>query len=317
MFHQLGTAIELINKVKFTQTELTGDTPGDGTGDVNNVVYSNCPEVVFGAQTIFAKTIKSFVHGYKINQRLKNHLKEYFAENPFTVPAEMIRSYSFPNTPSERGIDTQINIPLTLAVKIIVLFPHNHNDITCFMNPKYKDVSLKFLDQSFPDTAITTTEPNYFKSQLEANLFCEPLQCCNDFENAYMVDYSGKKDERYYTHTDITSFAHSIPIEIPNSDALFSEGVNSTSNTVIALTGNAIVQGEEEVYGNIARGDGVLVNRTPPILVAVSKTFWVFGVDAATGRGTCEYEISKSWNEFFRQRCPALYQQFMENGIPQ
>ncbi|GHU20178.1 hypothetical protein FACS189472_11090 [Alphaproteobacteria bacterium] len=314
MFHQLGTPIEIISSLHITQAEADGDSPGYPTGDVLTVGFKNHPEVVFGAQTIFAKQIKSYIHGYRINKQLKQHLREYFSVNPFAVPAEMIRSYSFPNTPSERGIDTQINIPLTHAVEVCVLFPHHHNDITCFLNPKYKDLSLKFLDQSWPDTAVNTTEPQYFKSQLEANLLGEPLQCSNQFENSYMVNYSGKKHERYYTHTDITNFAHSIPIEIPSTNAFFAGGANSTSNTVISLTGNAITQGEEEVYNDISRGDGILVNRTPPIFVAVSNTFIVFGIDPQTGAQKCHYEINLGWNEFFQRYYPELYAQFMAGG---
>jgi hypothetical protein len=314
MFHQLGTAISLISDVIFTQTELADDEVGHSTGDVNSVVYKNCEHVVFGSATIAAVQIKSYIHGFRINNRLKDYLKEYFAVNPFAAPAEMIRSYSFPNTPSERGIDTQINIPLTHAVEVIVLFPHHHNDTTCFMNPKYKNLSLKFLDMSWPDTAVNTTEPQYFRSQLEANMLDEPLQCANEFENSYMVDYSGKREERYFTHTDITSFAHSIPIEIPSTDAFFAEGANSTSNTVISLTGDAIRQGEEEVYGNIALDDGILHNKTPPIFIAVSNTFWVFGVDPQTGAGRVNYEINSSWNQFFQRYYPALYIQLTTGG---
>ena len=81
---------------------------------VDTVTYTRS-DVSFGATTITALQIKSYIYGYKIKQRLKDYLKSYFASNPFVVPAEMLRAYSFPNVPAENGIDTQVNITITHA----------------------------------------------------------------------------------------------------------------------------------------------------------------------------------------------------------
>jgi hypothetical protein len=241
MFYQLGTTIDLIARVNWTV---------DGDGKVDSVTYTRSA-VQFGSTTISARQIKSHVHGYKISQRLKDFLKAYFAENIFTVPGEIVRHYSFPNSPNERGIDTQVNIPMTHVTETVVLFPHSPHDMTVFMNPKYKDLSLKFSDMNWPDTPINTTSESFFRSQLQANQLDVLLQCSDEFENSYMLHFSGKNGERYYTPTDITNFAFSVPVEIPSTNALFADGANSTQNTVISLAGNAITQGEEECYHNV------------------------------------------------------------------
>jgi hypothetical protein len=177
-FYQLGNPVSLIANCTFTEAG----------GNITGVEYTNS-EVIFGSATISAVQIKSYVHGYKIQDKLREFLKAYFSAHPFGVAAEMIRSYSFPNQPTERGIDTQINVPLTHMVEAIVLFPRHHNDITCYLNPKYKNLQLKFLDQSWPDTAVNTTDPTFFRSQLQANQLDVLLQCTESFENSYMIDF--------------------------------------------------------------------------------------------------------------------------------
>jgi hypothetical protein len=117
-----------------------------------------------------------------------------------------------------------------------------------------------------------------------------------------MLKFSGKAGERYFTPTVVTNFAFSIPIEIPSTNAFFSEGANSVNNTVISLSGDCIKQ-DEEVYHNISETNDLEVNKTAPILCAVSNTFFAFTV-GPNGRGDCKYEINKSWNQFYNEYFP-------------
>jgi hypothetical protein len=312
-FHQLTDPIDLIARVNWTD-ELDGNNAP--TGHIKDVTYTRS-EVIFGSTTITALQIKSYIYGYKISQRLKDFLRVYFTQNPFVVPAEMVRAYSFPNPPNERGIDTQVNITITHATDAILLFPHHPNDSTCFMNPKYKDVSLKMLDQSIPDTPIDTTSETSFRGELQVNLLGTGLNCSESFENNFMVDYSGAPNERYFTHTDITDFALTFPLEVPSANALFANGAHSTQNTVISLTGNCIKQGIEEVYHNISQGNIEVINKTPPILCLVSNTFWTFGINPLTGEASYHYEINPDWNLYFQTYYPELYNRLlaqMNNG---
>jgi hypothetical protein len=238
---------------------------------------------------------------------LKEFLRTYFTQNLFIVPAEMIRAYSFPNVPNEKGIDTQVNITITHATEANILFPHNPNDCTVFLNPKYKDVSLKMLDMSFPDTPTDTVSTQFFRSQLQANCLGVGLQCSEEFENSYCVDYSGKLGERFWMYTSLTDFVFTVSLEIPNTNALFAEGAHSNQNTVIGLTANALKQGEEEVYHNISEGNMEIANKTPPLLAFTCNTFWVYGIDPSTGEPFCHYEINKGWNEFFKSYRPDIY----------
>jgi hypothetical protein len=122
-----------------------------------------------------------------------------------------------------------------------------------------------------------------------------------------MISFSGKLGERYFTLADIINFAFSVPVEIPSTNALFAEGANSTQNTVISLTGNAFIQGEEECYHNVSETNVEVINRTLPVLCLVSNTFWVFKTNPRTGDGECVCEINKGFNEFFQLNFPDLY----------
>jgi hypothetical protein len=95
-YYQIGAPLSLIARVNWTV---------DADGKVDSVTYTRS-DVQFGSTTISAVQIKSHVHGYKIKPRLKEFLKSYFVENLLVVPGEIVRHYSFPNTPNERGIDT-------------------------------------------------------------------------------------------------------------------------------------------------------------------------------------------------------------------
>jgi hypothetical protein len=37
---------------------------------------------------------------------------------------------------------------MTHVTEAVVLFPHPSHDVTTFLNPKYKDLSFKFLDMN-------------------------------------------------------------------------------------------------------------------------------------------------------------------------
>jgi hypothetical protein len=310
-FHQIGTSIDLISDVTYHRALVDEEEEPNGTGDVDAVVYKNCEHVVFGAATITAVNIKSYIYGFRIKQKLREFLFTYFSQNLFIVPAEVIRSYSYLNAPSEKGIDTQINITITEMTEGIVLFPHYHNECTVFHNPKCKNVQVKMLDQSFPDTAVNTTDPAFYKSQLEVNLLGEPLQCTESFENSYMLDFSGKPNERFFTHSDDTSFAFSFPVIRPSTNALLTEGANSNQNTVIALIADVIRQGEEQVYHNISREDGLIPNTTPPIFVVVSESFWSFCIDTSTRTQVCKYEINTPFNRFLQREYPGVYNHYL------
>jgi hypothetical protein len=88
-----------------------------------------------------------------------------------------------------------------------------------------------------------------------------------------------------------------IPTERPASNAVFSEGLTSNENTVIYLSGQAIKQGEEEVYCNTSRGPGTVVNGTAPILGLVQDSFLVFSIRDG---GVAVHETTRSWNEFLK-----------------
>jgi hypothetical protein len=305
-FCQIGTPVSLYGKITLT---VDGSTPpAFAKIEVTNTLAN------FAAPTIEVVSCKSFLYGFKIKKELVEHLTSYFQSNPFCVPSQVMRSYSFPNPPSIRGLDTQINIPLIHCVEAIVVFPHFHNDVTCFLNPQYKDLCLKFLDQSFPDTGVDTTSDAFFRSQLEANQLGTLLQCTQAFENSYQIKYSGVTGERYFTPTDVTDFAFSVPVDIPNTNSLLSDGANSRQNTVISLTGNAIEQKEtdkvaEGVYYNVEEdpttGKETTPNVTAPILILISNAFWCFSVAPNSDTPHCTYETNKSFSEFCEQYFPS------------
>jgi hypothetical protein len=206
---------------------------------------------------------------------------------------------------------------MTHAVEAVLLFPQHPNERTCFKNPQGQNVQLKFLDQDWPDMTNKTTDHNFYRSQIQANMLDVGFSCTENFENSILLKYGVNDDNKYYTYTDVTNFAMSIPIAIPCTNAFFEEGANSAQNTVISLSGKPEKETENPYY-NISETNpatGELVNRetkntTPPILVLVSNTFFAFSVNNE-GWGECKYETNKSWNQFFA----AYYPQHMVSDL--
>jgi hypothetical protein len=298
MFHQIGTPIDLIANITWTEA----------AGNVTGVTYTNST-CRFLAPEIQANVIRSNIEGYKVSGELKAFVKNYFTKYPFVVQAERVDFHNFPNCPSPVGIDTQVNITLHHVTEMAVLFPHAAGQYTCFLNPKYHNLHLQVMGVNLPERGVNTTDPSFFRQQLQHAQLDTILQCSNSFENSYTLDFSGKSNERYFTYTDITDFAFSVPTERPSSNAVFSEGLTSNENTVISLSGQAIKQGEEEVYYNVSRGPTTVVNGTPPVLALVQDSFLVF---SARDGGVAVHETTRSWNKFLQEFVsPEAYQELL------
>jgi hypothetical protein len=311
-FHQIGGPISLITNIhrlkgKYMETGKVVITDPDEAGATADLIET---DIDFICDTMTVTDCKSYVHGYRIQDQLKLHLKKCFSAQPFAVPAEMIRQYSFPNLPGPNGIDTQINVPMTHVIEAILLFPQHPWERTCFKNPRWQNVQLKFLDQDFPDMMNRTDSHNFYRSQIQANLLDVGFSCTENFENSILLKYGTGDSNKFFTYTDVTNFAFSIPISIPCTNSFFEEGANSAQNTVISLTGKPISESENPYY-NISdtnpttgkQANPEMKNQTAPILVLVSNTFFAFSVNNE-GWGECRYETNKSWNQFFAQYYP-------------
>jgi hypothetical protein len=153
---------------------------------------------------------------------------------------------------------------------------------------------------------VNTTDPAFFRQQSQGAGLDTVLQCSNSFENSYTLDFSGREDERFYTYTDITDFAFSVPTERPVSNAIFSEGLHFTQPLTVSLRGASIHQGEEEVYYNVSHNGELQVNRCPPVLCLVQDGFLVF---SAQNGGTATHETTVSWNDWYRSYVtPEIYE---------
>jgi hypothetical protein len=242
--------------------------------------------ITFTENSITAYTIKSYVHGYRLKDDLIHALRHHFSQQPFVVPAQMIRTYSFPQAIDRYNLDTQLNIPLIHATEAILLFPRNNNDVTCFLNPNYQDVQLRILDIAYPDYPLDTAKHSTLRQQLQVCNLDFGLKCKDSFESSMIMIPSGEKGERFYVSDDVTEYALTFPIEIPNTDAFNGSGVTSTNkaNSLVTLTGKT-KNYEKDIYYNIdglfadeakLPTDKIATATAAPILCLVSYSFFLF-----------------------------------------
>jgi hypothetical protein len=110
-----------------------------------------------------------------------------------------------------------------------------------------------------------------------------------------------------------------VPLERRSANAFFFDGVDTAGNTeTITLTAQPIVPGTQDIYylrhrHNQPERDPVSqqskVNVCPPVINFLSDTFWLF-----SSNKHAVYEISKSWNQVFKDNYKSLYDKLLRDG---
>jgi hypothetical protein len=253
--------------------------------------------------TVVTLDARSTITGFSLKDSVKGALAQYYSVTPFVIPSERIFIQSFSTGPTASGLNSAMTIPLNNAKEVIVLFPTDANQVSTFRNPQYHHFMVTMLNRNFPQNGCNTNSTEFYRLELESCNLDTILPPTESFENSYLKKVCPAKPIRLRCSEDDTDFLVCFNLERQSSNAFFADPVNSRSET-ITVTGSSQVQGEGDVYYNIASENHAdKINTTCPILCIVSDTFWLF---TAGQRAT--YEIGLSWNECLAKNYPEIYQ---------
>jgi hypothetical protein len=169
-----------------------------------------------------------------------------------------------------------------------------------------RGLQLRFGNKVFPERGTQTNSGEYLRLMIENGDFDGALQCTEAFENSVILPPQTKAPFRGRDKADNTCFPCIFPVERKSANAFFFDTVNNPSETISLIASSIVANSDQDTYLYNHRHNNTNTdakkNVTPPIICFVSDTFWLFALNKPA-----IYEISKTWNQVFKDNYPVLY----------
>lgn len=169
------------------------------------------------------------------------------------VPAQYLSFDAFPDAAGLNGIQTSVRATLSNVTNISVVFPRHSNDITVMQNPMYQNMQLRIDNKNFPDRALSTLGAEFLQMQVIASDLDGPIQCTQEFEDAYTQPKNDSTTGARYKNTlrDDSRFIWNVQLE-RNGGGYFFDGYESKGrNVAIEIVGSPIYTGVNDTYYNV------------------------------------------------------------------
>jgi hypothetical protein len=304
---------------RFTQVNSPGraatNCVSDRTanGSIPTFAYYESTTMVLKPRDITTYLAQSVVSGYKLHRDYIEYIEQFYKNEPFVVPAEIIFSDNMGAVPSLTGIDATKQFKFTHVKEMCVLFPRRVSDYTVQFNPCLEKLSVSMFNHDYPEKETDTTSARFLRSQLETMGLDTVLQCTESLEQSITSPPSYLRPVRDRSMSDNTDFIFVIPLERASANAFFFDGKDSGADTETVTISGKFIRDKNgqtiDTYALLNRHDDAVneasYNRTPPIVALVSDTFWLF---TSHNGGVVEYNTKESWIELFEKRFPALAQ---------
>ena len=194
----------------------------------------------------------SHMCGFGICEKSKQEITQELIKG-IDVPAQYLSFDSFPDSANVNGIQTSLRSTLSNVTNLSVVFPRHANDITVMQNPMYQNLQLRIDNKNYPDRALSTLGAEFLQMQVIASDLDGPIQCTQEFEDAYTQTKNDVSNGKRYANTlrDDTRFIWNVQLE-RNGGGYFFDGYESKGrNVAIELVGNPIYQGANDTYYNV------------------------------------------------------------------
>ena len=169
---------------------------------------------------------------------------------PMIVPSQTLDRRPFASAPSASGIEANIDIALNNATNITVMCPKRHNDVTCFDNIMYQNVSLSVNKHEYPDTEVSTIGARFYQMQLAADELDGTLEPTQEYEDSFTQPLNDPVTGERYANClrDGTLFHINFQLERSNAGYVF-DGIDTDTKTVpISFKGKPIYTGTNDTY---------------------------------------------------------------------
>ena len=284
-FTQIGNPANIVIEMK----DGTAPTADSGYLKVTNG-SANGIDVKLGKASLLitAGTIEMMrtnIAGFNLKPECHSQIYQLL-KTPIIIPSQTLDRRIFASAATSNGIDANIDIALSNATNITVMFPKRHNDCTCFDNIMYQNVSLSVNKHEYPDTEVSTIGARFYQMQLVANELDGTLEATKEFEDSFTDPLNDTTTGTRYKNcrSDATSFGINFQLERPNAGYVF-DGIDTDTKTVpISFKGKPIYTGENDTY-YIFDPDHKDQHPPPPELWICQDTYFTMSTDGLKYHG--------------------------------
>ena len=223
-----------------------------GQYEGSNNVTAEPGEITLICTQLKINDFSSHMCGFGICEQSKQEITQELIKG-IDVPAQYLSFDSFPDSANLNGIQTSLRSTLSNVTNLSVVFPRHPNDITVMQNPMYQNLQLRIDNKNYPDRALSTLGAEFLQMQVIASDLDGPIQCTQEFEDAYTQTKNDVSNGKRYANTlrDDTRFIWNVQLE-RNGGGYFFDGYESKGrNVAIELVGNPIYQGANDTYYNV------------------------------------------------------------------
>ena len=284
-FTQIGNPANIVIEMK----DGTAPTAAEGYLKVTNG-SANGIDVKLGKASLSitsgtVEIMRTNIAGFNIKPECHSQIYQLL-KTPIIIPSQTLDRRIFASAAKANGIDANIDIALSNATNITVMFPKRHNDCTCFDNIMYQNVSLSVNKHEYPDTEVSTIGARFYQMQLVANELDGTLEATKEFEDSFTDPLNDTTTGTRYKNcrSDATSFGINFQLERPNAGYVF-DGIDTDTKTVpISFKGKPIYTGENDTY-YIFDPDHKDQHPPPPELWICQDTYFTMSTDGLKYHG--------------------------------
>ena len=268
-FTQIGNSANGITAITITAGANTGD-PSTLTATSGSI------QVICESLRIISE--KSTMMGFNVHPSTKEFIKELLAE-PMIMPAQQLSFNTFPIAANEGGIDSTINIPVSNATCMSVVFPKYANDYTVLENPMYDNLQLTINNIGYPSQPVSSLGARFYQMQLIASDLSGGLEATKEFEDSMTMPRNQPNGTRYLnTLRDASCFMWNVQTERSNAGYTFDGIQSGSANIPIQLRGNPIYNGVNDTYYNVKQSGSEWIHPPAPQLWVCCDTYFTIQV---------------------------------------
>ena len=183
-FTQIGNPANIVIEVKDGTTPQAAEGYLKVTNDSANGLDVKLGKAVLSITAGTIDMMRTNIAGFNLKPECHAQIHQLL-QTPIIIPSQTLDRRPFASAATSNGIDANIDIALSNATNITVMFPKRHNDCTCFDNVMYQNVSLSVNKHEYPDTEVSTIGARFYQMQLVANELDGTLEATKEFEDSF------------------------------------------------------------------------------------------------------------------------------------
>ena len=238
----------------------------------NKVEYATCPNFCPYISNLMVNDAWCEVKGYNIVESAKAELYAHFTRNPFSVPAQKIEVYNFPQGPTSGGLSTSATVTFNHTTEVYILCPTNAKQLTVIRNPMLDRFQIQINNKRLPDAFHSTISAPFITQQIQSSDFEGMWKPNDDWEHS-MTDARITPDGKIIKPwTDNTCWVPVFQVERQGSGGeMWFDGIDKVYAKV-DINAKPLYQNVADVYF-MPNG-----STPPPSLVACQDVYWIWRI---------------------------------------